>query len=425
MLAMKKRTQSRTMQALIMTSLAALFASCSLFESSVAELRTDVPEIAIYAANFNASQSQFKLHVKYEPNLAASLSGKSPRPALAVGKFIKIPETRNTFQSLDHLFSELLLNQSSFYPGLLELGIQDGRQLLLPVSFNLPLVALSKAQEASMPDNFVVSLDDLERLGSTFNQKTKETFTKMGFGPRWSPEFMYAVIRLHGIDFKQGTTPRWNYLALENGIDHLRMWSERANESALKEEEFQFKYLYLPSYRSLEEGRIAYAAMGSSSFFLIPEERRSSLAFRWLSKDGAIPLDDEVVYAGICRGAEGKQVAEAFLKWFYTEGTQRKILEDARRFRSIETSFGVAGGFSAIRSVNEKLFPLFYPTLLGRLPPGSYLSVPPALPAYWPDLRREVILPFLVDAMAPMALQDPNSVLESRIGIWLKRRSGF
>ena len=165
--------------------------------------------------------------------------------------------------------------------------------------------------------------------------------------------------------------------------------------------------------------------MGSSSFFLIPEERRAGLAFRWLSRDGAIPLDDEVVYAGICRGAKGKQVAEAFLKWFYTEGTQRKILEDARRFRSIETSFGVAGGFSAIRSVNEKLFPLFYPSLLGRLPPGSYLSIPPALPAYWPDLRREVILPFLVDATSAVALENPNGVLESRIQAWMKRRSAF
>lgn len=410
---------------MIAASLAALLSSCSLLESNIAELRTDVPEMAIYAASFNASQNQFKIHVKYEPNLAASLSGNTPRPALAVGKFLKIPETRNTFQSLDHLFSELLLNQSSFYPGLLELGTQDGRQLLLPISFNLPLVALSKTQESSMPDNFVISLVDLERLGSEYNQKTKGTFTRMGFGPRWSPEFMYAVIQLHGIDFKPGTTPRWNYLALETGIEYLRTWSERANESIAKEEEFQFKYLFLPSYRSLEEGRIAYAAMGSSDFFLIPEESRSSLAFRWLSNNGAIPLDDEVVYAGICRGASGKQVAEAFLKWFYTEGTQRKILEDARRYRSIETSFGVAGGFSAIRSVNEKLFPLFYPSLLGRLPPGSYLSVPPALPAYWPAFKREVILPFLVEAMAPVALSNPNEVLENRIRAWFKRRSGF
>jgi hypothetical protein len=425
MLAINKRSRTRTIKALMATSLAVLLASCSLFESNVAELRTDVPEMAIYAASFNAAQSQFKIHVKYEPRLAASLTGKGPKPALVVGKFIKLPETRTIFQSLDHLFSELLLNQSSFYPGLLELGTQEGRQLLLPVSFNLPLIALSKSQEAAMPDNFVISLADLERLGSEYNQKTKETFTRMGFGPRWSPEFLYAVIRLLGIDFKPGTTPRWNYLALEYGIAYLRAWSERANESIVKEEEFQFKYLYLPSYRSLEEGRIAYAAMGSSSFFLIPEERRSGLAFRWLSKDGAIPLDEEVVYAGICRGAEGKQVAEAFLKWFYTEGTQRKILEDARRYRSIESSFGVAGGFSAIRSVNEKLFPLFYPSLLGRLPPGSYLSVPPALPAYWPDLRAEVILPFLVDALAPVALEDPNGVLESRIAAWMKRRSGF
>ena len=404
MLARNKLFNHRAIEFFFTASLMLMFSACSLFESAVAELRTDVPEMAVYAAYFNSSQSQFKIHVKYEPELAASLSGNSPKPALAVGKFIKILDARNTFQSLDHLFSELLLNQSSFYPGLLELGSLEGRQLLLPVSFNLPLIALSKTQEASIPDNFVLSLTDLERLGTEYNQKTKDSFTRMGFGPRWSPEFMYSVIRLFGIDFKTYPSIKWNNLALETGIEYLRFWSERANESLTKEEEFQFKYLYLPVYRSLEEGRIGYAAMDSSDFFLIPEERRTTLAFRWLSRDGAIPLDDEVVYAGICRGANGKQVAEAFLKWFYTEGTQRKILEDARRFRSIESSFGVAGGFSSIRSVNEKLFPLFYPSLLGRLPPGSYLSVPPALPAYWPALRNEVILPFLADAMAPLKI---------------------
>ena len=238
------RPRTRTIKALLAISLAALLASCSLFESTIAELRTDVPEMAVYAASFNASQSQFKIHVKYEPDLAASLTGKGTKPALVVGKFIKNTETRNTFQSLDHLFSELLLNQSSFYPGLLELGIQDGRQLLLPVSFNLPLIALSKSQEAGLPDNFVLSLTDLERLGKEYNQKTKEAFSRMGFGPRWSPEFIYTVIRLYGIDFKPGPTPRWNFLALENGIEYLKAWSERANESLLKEEEFQFKYLY-------------------------------------------------------------------------------------------------------------------------------------------------------------------------------------
>ena len=93
MLAINKRPRPRTTLALIAASLAALLSSCSLLESNIAELRTDVPEMAIYAASFNASQNQFKIHVKYEPNLAASLSGNTPRPALAVGKFLKIPET--------------------------------------------------------------------------------------------------------------------------------------------------------------------------------------------------------------------------------------------------------------------------------------------------------------------------------------------
>ena len=98
--------------------------------------------------------------------------------------------------------------------------------------------------------------------------------------------------------------------------------------------------------------------MSSSEFFVISEERRASLAIRWLSRSNSIPVEEDIVYAGICRKGEGRQAAEAFIKWFYSEETQRAILEDAKRYRSIESSFGVAGGFSAIRSVNEKLFPL-------------------------------------------------------------------
>jgi hypothetical protein len=341
-----------------------------------------------------------------------------------IGRYQKSGQSRSSFQALDHLYSDLVVNPNSFYSGLLELGNYEGRQILLPVSFNLPLIVFDRKLEPSMKDGFVIDIADLETLGAELNQSSKAAFTNMGFGPRWSPEFLFSAISLLGAGFREGSPLKWDHAALDASVAYVRAWSERANGSAAKEDEFQFKYLYLPEYRSVEEGRIGFAAMSSSEFFVVSEERRASLSFRWLSRSGSIPVDEGIVYAGICRKGEGRQAAEAFIEWFYSEESQRAILEEAKRYRSIESSFGIAGGFSAIRSVNEKLFPLYYPSLLGKLPPSTYLMPPNVLPAQWPAMKEAVVLPFLLEQTGPNPPEgDRNETLESRLQAWLKRRS--
>ena len=397
--------------------------SCSLFEPNVAELRTDVPQMALYAVAFNTSQNRYRINVSYDEDVAESLDSGKNKPALVIGRYLKNSSSRANFQSLDHLFSELVINQSLFYPSLLELGLADGRQILLPVSFNLPLVVFDKKYEPTMLDGFVLDLAELEKKGAALNKSGKTSYTNMGFGPRWSTEFLYSTIELFGAAFKEGTPLKWNQAALEDGLAYIRGWSERANGSAAKEDEFQFKYLYLPEYASVEEGRIGFAAMNSAEFFVVSEERRSSLSFRLLARDGAVPIDEDLVYAGISRKGSGKQAAEAFLTWFYAEETQRSILEEARRYRSMESSFGIAGGFSSVRAVNDKLFPLYYPSLLGKMPPAHYLKTPNVLPALWPEIKKSIVLPFLLEATGPNPLTEPNTVLESRLQAWMKRRS--
>ncbi len=405
----------------IFASVLAASASCGIIEAPVAELRTDVPQMALYAAAFNTSQNRYRINVTWDEHVASSISKPGVKPALVIGRYLKNSQTKSTLQSLDHLFSDLVINQSSFYPGLLELGNSEGRQMLLPVSFNLPLVVFRRELDDSMSDGFILDLAELERLGAAQNKATKTSFTNMGFGPRWSPDFLYSTIRLLGAEFKEGAPLKWNRAGLEQGIAYIRAWAERSNESATKEDEFQFKYLYLPGYKSVEEGRTGYSAMVSSSYFVVSEERRSSLSFRWLAKDGVVPVDEDIVYAGICRGGSGKQAAEAFLKWFYSEETQRSILDEAKRYRSMESSFGIAGGFSSIRTVNEKLFPLYYPSLLGKMPPAHYLKPPDILPSKWPELRKDIVLPLLLEATGPNPPVDPNATLEARIQAWLKK----
>ena len=87
----------------------------------------------------------------------------------------------------------------------------------------------------------------------------------------------------------------------------------------------------------------------------------------------------------------------------------------------MESSFGIAGGFSSIRTVNEKLFPLYYPSLLGKMPPAHYLKPPDILPSKWPELRKDIVLPLLLEATGPNPPVDPNATLEARIQAWLKK----
>lgn len=409
--------------ALLLSSVAASFsASCGLFEPAVAELWTDVPQMALYAVSFNNSQDRYRIHVDYEADLAVSLERKDRKPALAIGRYLKNSKTRPHFLALDQLFSELVINQSALYPDLLELGNAEGRQLLLPVSFNIPLVVFPKALDSSMRDGFVIDLSELEAKSIEVNKAVKGSFTNMGFGPRWYPDFLYALMRLYGADFREGGPLKWDKEALRAGLAAAREWTARVNGSAAKEEEFQFKYLYLPRYRSVEDGRIGYAMMNSSDFFVISEERRAALSFRWLAKADAVPVEDDIVYAGICREGSGRQAAEAFLKWFYSEGTQKAILDEARKYRSMESSFGIAGGFSAVKAVNEKLYPLFYPSLLGRMPEAEYLKAPNVLPAEWAKIKEEIILPYLLEMTGPNQPSDPDAVLEKRLFDWQEKR---
>ncbi len=402
---------------------------CGFLEPTVAVMYTDVPELALYAAAFNGAQSRYRVHAVYEESVSAAFARSAFRAradaSLVAGRFLKGSQAKAQYQALDQLFSELLVNQSAFYPSLLELGVIDGRQLLLPVSFNLPLILFPSGLDASLSDNFVIRLDELKTLGAAFNETTRAgATTKMGFSPRWYPSFIYEALRLYGVEFAESAPLEWSQQGLEAGLKALRAWSDEANGGAAAEDDFKFKYLYVPPHRSVQEGRIRFAPNDSSRYFLIPGERRDNLSFRWLSKDGTVMAADDPVYIGIPRRARAKNAAETFLKWLYSEETQRGLLEEARRTRAMESSFGIAGGFSALRTVSEKFFPLYYPSMLGRMPPSSLLRVSPALPSAWPSMKDEAILPFLEEAAGAAPPADLKAELERRLLAWQKRRAG-
>ena len=410
---------------LVALASALALAACSC-EGNVAVLMTDSPVFAFYVDSYNASQDRYHIELQYRPNVSRALAEQTePPPTLVLGRHLVNDAARSRFVNMDYLFRELILNPSGIYQSLMDRGDFDGRQLLLPIAFNMPLVAYRRGEEKLAKDNFVISLDEIRAASAAGNTIKGANFSRMGFSPRWDADFLMLYARMNGAEFREGKPISWNDDGLLASVKKLNAWSSEVNRSARDEEDFQFKYLYLPAYLSVAEGRIRFAYMNSSEYFLLSEERRASLDYRWVAADTSIPVLEDILYAGILRRGKGRSAAESFLKWFLREDTQRLLLERAKQMRTNESVFGIAGGFSSIRSVNEKVMPSFYPTLLGHLPPPQYIQAPPTLPTEWPDLSSRVLKPFLLNASGSVPTDfDPKADLRRRLDQWKKQAAG-
>jgi hypothetical protein len=389
--------------ALLAASLTPILASCSGAREGGAVVWTDVPELAVAVELFDSlpgrrsGPSSVELH--WKPQLAEALRSAKELPALAVGRYLGGARSRKLFATLDYLLGKGGLSRNAFYPELLEAGVVGGRRILLPLSFNLPVIVFSRGLAAA-GDGFTLSLPEMLSQSSAYNRKEGGAFTRMGFSPRWDGRFLVTALQASGAGFAEGRELSWNQRGLEAALGEISDWTYRANGQAALEDDFQFKYLFAPPYRYVDEGRTLFASMDSSDFFVAPEARRAGLDFRWYGREGRITLSDGPAFAGILRGAQGRKAADAFLRWLLTPEAQRAILERSRRARVLEYSFGFAGGFSSLRSVNEEIFPAFFPGLVGHAPPATLLAAPANLPGDWPALEAAVVAPWAVEATA-------------------------
>jgi hypothetical protein len=85
-----------------------------------------------------------------------------------------------------------------------------------------------------------------------------------------------------------------------------------------------------------------------------------------------------------------------------------------------ETLFGIGGGFSAMRTVTEHIFPRYYPGLLGHMPPETALSPPNILPHNWMAIKRQVVLPYLHDRIRGENGDTAAADLDRRVADWFR-----
>jgi ABC-type glycerol-3-phosphate transport system substrate-binding protein len=397
----------------------ALFGSCGLGEPGVAVLWTDRPEFAVYGELFNAGQDKYKIEVTYFESPARELTETSAYPDLVAASWLKSSSTRTLFRPLDNLFKTGGILMTAFYPRLLALGNIDGNQYLIPVSFNIPALVFNHDYGETLSNPFTVDLEEIKARGRAYNSQTGEVYTRMGFSPSWNDSFLFVAATLFNVSFREAAPVGWDPLALEQGMNYIHRWITEANTSIQAEDDFVFKYFYDPPEKLLASGRILFTYMDSSRFFTLMEEQRLGLDFRWIAGKDLIPLDEQNVYIGIFKKAPAREAAAAFIRWFFRAETQRLLLESAKNNRMNETFFGIGGGFSAMRTVTEQIFPQYYRGLLGHMPPETFLSPRNILPRNWMVIKEKVILPYLRERIRSEDRETVRS-LERRVADWYR-----
>ncbi|MCQ2982520.1 MAG: hypothetical protein MJ178_07180 [Treponemataceae bacterium] len=384
-----------------------LAVSCSRSDKSVLVpqnkdcivLWTSDPSFSLYAELYNQENPQAPVIVVYKESPADSIPPAKDElsPDIIVGPWLKSSATKKYFLPLNYLFTNGSLNRADFYEPLIAAACIDERPYLMPVSFNMNAMLFKATDSGFIADNYVVTLDEIRESGTKFNkQNNSGIFTAMSYAPSWNSDFLYTVAALQGADFSMTNKKlSWDQGHLRKTVQFLQDWTCESNQSTALEQDFQFKYLYTPSIKWVNQEQVLFSYLTSDQLFATAEEKLEGLDFRWISHEGKTLVEDDIVWMGLYKNSKKLRKAEQFLKWFLHEETQKQLLSYINSLDFVTNEFGLAGGFSSLKSVNEYVLPVYYPQLLGNLPHEDSLMVYPSLPDHWESLKERVVIPYL------------------------------
>ena len=242
----------------------------------------------------------------------------------------------------------------------------------------------------------------------------------MGFAPSWNSDFLYTATKLKGVRFSEKNGDIfWNEDLLNDTISSLKQWTTENNTSTTAESDFMFKYLYTPEYKWITEENVLFAYSTSEELFSNAEEKIEKIDFRWLNAEGKIPIEDKFVSMGIYKKSSNMKNAEHFITWFLNEENQKLIIEEMDNLNFVSYNFGIAGGFSSLKTINETVFPRFYPNLVGNVPAEESLLSLQILPTKWQSLKERVIKVYLQDVV-DTEKENPTVSMQQLITEWKK-----
>ena len=374
-------------------------------------LWTDTPEFITAIERFNAEQSDSIVEVVYVEDPGSRLRTDPTPPDVIVARYIENEVTAAELAPLDRVVRGA---EDRFYPDLLESGRVNGRLTLLPVAFSLPLVYYVEPSD-QFEERLIIDVDEIRGSAADFDVASDIGYTQLAYSPVWEPEFLYQFTRLTGLLVTESGSgePTWDFERLLEAVADARAWiSEHGGPEQTRR--FSEQYLYDPHIQLVRRGRVRYGYDETSTFLARSDASRSDLAFRWLGESGSILVLEDVVYAGIPTASRQRRDAEDLLARLFTLEFQRDVLESAATKRG--RGFGLAGGFSSLWEVNERILPGIVPEIAGLVPDGGSLVFPPASPRYWGEIVDDVVTPWLVrETLAQPQSRD----LEQSVRAWL------
>ena len=385
--------------AAILLAAFSILSSCDETEQSRIIIWTSSAEFAQYTELFNFTHPGSNAVIVYKENPAQELPPAKDElpPDIVIGSWLCTDKTQKQFKSLDYLFDRQTISSSMFYSQLLEAGKIRKTQYLLHVRFNLPAVIFAESNKDYISENYTMTLDQIKAAGLSYNEKNKKgTFSRIGFLPSANDDFLYLTTKLYRVDFREEKGQIvWSDLRLRNVVSYDRDWIINTNSSAQEEQDFAYKYLFMPDYRQVTSGRTLLAYTTSNKMFGYMKSQELNIDYRWIAGDDFIPIEDSLLMTGIYTKARNEQGATEFLTWFFDSENQKEILERKIQMELNNEMFGIADGFSSLRDVTEHVLPIYYNQLLTNLPPAQLLKVPQKLPARWDSYKSVVVEPYL------------------------------
>lgn len=392
-------------QFLSLTLMSILFISCGQKQKKDNRfvIWTSCAEFAQYVELFNSTHPNSHAILIYKENPALSLPPPKDetQPDLIIGPWLRSDDTSQYFKPLDYLFERKHISSNNFYEQLLKAGKVKRTQYLIPVSFNLPTIIFSQDNSNLVQEKYTLNLEQIRKTASDFNnQKRNGQFNKMGFSILSNPDFLYLVSKMYNSDFHEKHNKiTWNKNNLSEAIDYLSDWITTENKSAQDELDFSFKYLSMPYYRQVIKGNTLFSYTTSDQLFTILREQEIEIDYRWISNENSILTEDNIIMMGIYKKADNQIGASEFISWFFNPENQKTILDRKIKLNLNTEVFGLAGGFSSLQQVTEKILPTYYTKILSNLPPASQISVSNKVPAKWQSYKTLVIEPYIKEKL--------------------------
>jgi ABC-type glycerol-3-phosphate transport system substrate-binding protein len=364
---------------------------------------TDNSEFAPFIEIYNKNHRQ-KAILVYKENIADNLPpepGELP-PDIIVGALLKNSRIKKNFVALDFLFNRKYLSSNDFYKTLLKYGTFGQHQYLLPVNFNIPAMIFSTENENLIKDNYTISLEELRESGAAFNKKNKkDNYTAIGFAPQSNTNFLYTTAQLLGANFREdkNNSFTWNKDSVDETVRYLKEWISTENTSPQVESDFVYKYLSETPDKQVTSGRTLFSFVTSDKLFSMSAAQLAKLDFRWLNHNGLIPIEDSMISMGIAKHTKKALLASEFISWFFTTETQHIFIERKIKTNLDTAQFGIAGGFSSLKDVNEHILPVYYPAMLTNIPQAGTFTVSDKKPTTWNKIKYRIIIPYLSEAV--------------------------